>query len=271
MKDSDIEIILALAQGTLSGEDEERARALVASDQELARELAAQITVIEALDDLPAVSLSTVERSTLRSNLVTQLHLEPAAVPTTAPRAPSRWWKPVMGLAAVAAVAIAFVAVPGLLSGNDSAEDVALVATDSLSTQEITSLADGGDVGSAESAPTVTSAAADDLDVEYLTLTEIPASEVRLLLTSLRELDTVSADTQKFVEDEAARTTVELAVLEDCIDRLGDSLPDDELTPLAATTTEGTQVVHLGVGTAGAVVGVISLDLETCRVTSTLP
>ncbi len=271
MKDSDIEIILALAQGALSGEDEERARALVASDQELASELAAQITVIEALDDLPAVTLNALERSTLRSNLVTQLHLEPTATATPAPQPRSRWWKPVAGLAAVAAVAVAFVAVPGLLSGNDAAEDVALVATDSLSTQEITGLADGGDGGTAESAPTVTSAPAGDVGIEFLALTEIPTSDVGLLLTSLRELDTTSADMQKFVEDEAAMTTVEVAVLEDCIDRLGDSLPDDELTPLAATTTEGAQVVHLGVGIEGTVTSVISLDLETCRVTATLP
>lgn len=270
MNDSDIEVILALAQGTLSGEAEKRARERVASHPELARELAAQIAVIEALDDLPAATLRAEERSTLRSSLVTQLHLEPAPTPTPAPRHPSRWWKPVVGLAAVAAVAVAFVAVPGLLSGNNAAQDVALVATDSGGTEGATNLTDSGEVGTAESAPSVTSAPAGDLGVEFLTLTEIPTSEVGLLLTSLRELDTTNSDAQKFVEDDAARTTVDLAVLEDCIDRLGDALPD-ELTPLAATTTEGAQVVHLGAGAEGAVTSVVSIDLDTCQISATNP
>ncbi|MCL1597582.1 MAG: hypothetical protein M3094_00230, partial [Actinomycetia bacterium] len=235
-------------------------------------ELATQIAAIESLDELPAVTLSAAERSTLRSNLVTQLHLEPAATPAPAPRHTSRWWKPVAGLAAVAAIAVAFVAGPGLLfGGSDSAEDVALVATDSVSRDESPDVAQGGESGLAESAPSVTSTAAEDFVVESFALIEISASQVSQLLLRSAEVDSVSEGNQKLTGDAGAVTSVEFAVLEDCIDRLGDALPARDLVPLAVTTTEGAQVVHLGVGTEGVVTSVISLDLDACQVTSTIP
>ena len=273
MNDNDIQIIVALANGTISGEAERQASERVAADPELARELAAQIAVVEALSDLPSVALSDTERSTLRTNLIEQLRLESAPAPATVVRGPSRWWKPVVGLASVAAIAVAFVAVvPGLLSSSDeSAADVALVVETTITTAAASA---GGDeeVESAGTAAPETSVAADDLGVESLALIEIPQVEVERLLRSADEIGTLSEDTQKFSADGAAAlSTIELSVLEDCIDSLADSLPSAGLTPLAVTSTEGAQVVHLGVDNGGTIDRIISINLQACRITATNP
>lgn len=273
MNDNDIQIIVSLANGTLSGDAERKALERVAADPELARELAAQIAVIEALDDLPSVTLSDTERSTLRTSLVEQLRLQSAPAPEAVVRGPSRWWKPVIGLASVAAIAVAFVAVvPGLLSSSDeSAADVALVA-EATTTTAAASAGGMADVESAGTAAPETTVSAEDLGVESLALVEIPQDDVLQLLRSADESTAAGEDPQKFSADGAAvLSTIELAVLEDCIDSLAGSLPNAGLTPLAVTTVEGTQVVHLGVGDDGAIERVISIDIETCSVTATSP
>ncbi len=264
MNDNDIEIILALANGTLTGDEERRARRRVEADPELAAELAAQIAAVESLDALPPVSLTDAERSTLRASLVEQLGLEPAAAPPARRRALS-WWKPVLGLASAAAVALAFVVVPSMLSSNQSEEaGVALVSETDMAGEPTTTAAAGGDEEMAATTMAGTTLARAE-DGETYALPEVPLTGAPELLAAT--VDSSDEPSSKLGEAGSLPTTaVSAAELADCIDRLDDDLPPSPLVPFAVTTTEDAQIVHLALEGAGDPADVVRVSLPDCSI-----
>ena len=82
-------------------------RARVAADPELQSEYETQLAVSSLLGDAPAPTMTAAERSELRTALRQQLNLHEAPPPAVvAPSRWQRWWAPVAGLAAAAAVIV---------------------------------------------------------------------------------------------------------------------------------------------------------------------
>lgn len=156
------ELIVDLLGGRLSPEEERTALARIENDPVFRAEYETQLSAISILEASPTPSMTPAERSSLHAALRQQLFLDDAPVPVVA--TPSRWqrWRaPLGGLAVAAAVIVgAVVVLPGTLSGDDSGEDVAMLAAEISTTVPSTSRADdfaghiqSGDTGT-ESADT---------------------------------------------------------------------------------------------------------------------
>lgn len=130
MHDHNLDLIMALAEGALSGADLEAAEAEIAACEGCAVELAAQRLALDVLQSAPAPEMTELEAARMRRTLRDELGLvdpEPIARPG---RSRSwRWQRVSVGLS-VAAVLLLFVAVvPALdLFGAGSADDAANVA-----------------------------------------------------------------------------------------------------------------------------------------------
>lgn len=158
MRDNELELIAALAEGTL--EDESEARALVESSTEHRQEYEAQKMAVEAMRSMPPARLSETEKAALHRDLWTELRVDE----TPAARAPwyYRW---VLGGAAILFVGVGLVAV----LNQDASEEGATAAFDEVSED----LADG----EADSpAPLAGNTGADD-DVEQVDTTEASSAE----------------------------------------------------------------------------------------------
>jgi len=287
MNDSDIEIILALTQGQLSRQAEQGVLSRIEADPELVNELAIQMAAIESLRSVPSPSMTTEERTTLRTNLIEQLHLEPTSAPPVPVARKVSWWQPVLGVASVALVVFAIVVVPGMFrSGADVTEmaaelpsaegggapepvDTTFAAADSTARDKgATEGADGS-----ESAPPELSNDIRSLSGEgYVNLYEVTEEDLPVLLDVL-----ASADTPEVADEKLARvgfssvTAVDLAVLDRCLETLADELPSGSLVAIGSTTSSGSQIVHLGVDSGEGIKALISIDIDTCVVTATSP
>ena len=159
MNDTDLDLLLALADGRLSAADAETARTRVAADSNLAAELEMQRLALDRLHDLPMPSLDETERERLHASLREQLHLEPIVVPVPVTRQRRRsWWLPVTGLATAAVVLAGVLYVVPRVGDQSTAENVAGVATFD-STEEEASTGEG-DVSSP--APTTGATGSED-------------------------------------------------------------------------------------------------------------
>ncbi len=129
MSEHDLNLITDLVSGRLSPGERDEALRHISSDPALQAEYETQLATASLLSDLPAPAMTADERSTLHAALRQQLHLDDALAPVVAP-APSRWqrwWAPVAGLAAAAAVIVgAVVILPN--SGSDDSFEVASAA-----------------------------------------------------------------------------------------------------------------------------------------------
>lgn len=205
MHEHDLDLVAALADGTLDG-DTEAVQRLVATCDRCREEYRTQVAVRSLLADLPAVALTDSERSALRDGVDAALP-DREAVPTRVPeprRSSPWWWRlvPAAG-AAVLVLAVAGVLVGG--SGDESLQTLANVgesseavggersaATTAAAAEQTTTTGDaGGDEGAigafSEEAP-------DDLeDGEAATDATIPAT---------------TAPAQDTEEDEAPGETV---------------------------------------------------------------
>ncbi|MCL1595333.1 MAG: hypothetical protein M3132_13370 [Actinomycetia bacterium] len=233
MNDADISLILSLAHGELDGQDRLAALERVEASPELADELAVQIEMIDAVQDMPDITAMTEpERATLRSDLIEQLRLDPApvAIPTkrTVP-----WWQPVFGLASAAALVVVIVVVPGMLSSSNDSNDVAFT--------EVSSDLDGSSDGQGGSA---------DSETERFATSESGSAG----------LDTapdgaVSEDTASIAEDNVATTGAPAAPLPPLLFRVPDQR-EDEFSDIAAKGTSAAtireQLVNSGFSTEDA-------------------
>ena len=263
MNDRDRDLIIALIEGSLSEQDAGAASARIASDPELAAEYEIQRSIHEALSDVEPVAMTVAERSTLRSNLVEQLHLEEAAPAVAAPPSARRsaWWlRPALAIGSVAAVFVIGVAVvPGMLPGgsDDSSDEIAAaVATTTVASAD-TGGADGAGESTEGGAPTNR-------------LLEVPAFDSPDLDELLDSVSgTYSTDDIAEEAEDYAQTQATIVVSQDDVDacraQLGRALPDGELQVIGAEREDsGTIVVTVAfTDTRGAKV-LATIDLSTC-------
>jgi hypothetical protein len=171
MSDHDFDLITELINGHLSPDERRAALSRVAADPELQSEYETQLAVSSLLRRTSPPTMTAAERSELRTALRQQLNLEAAPVPAAvAPSRWQRWWAPVAGLAAAAAVIIGVVIV---LPDGDSGDSLEFAAAEvettiQASRNDATDAADaGGSSGSSDGAdeglPTTTAAALEEL------------------------------------------------------------------------------------------------------------
>jgi len=291
MNDTDLDIILAIADDRLTGQEKQEAIERIAADPELGEELAAQISTMDDLKSLEPALMTPEERTALRSSLVEQLHLSPAApaVATKLQRRP--WWQPVLGLASAAALLLAIVAVPSLFSGSDdSSADIVAIESVATTTAASSEELDDGDAGSSS-----TEAAAADATVSTIVVPVVTVEAAQEFLAAApfsidTTVATISDDAAvSGAEDEAAEDPsltdtqsvdlvstsdpiiVDAVHLENCLAALIDDLPEGTHMPVVATLDDGGTIIHFGLDTGDGVAYSVSIDLETCTITSLSP
>ena len=148
MHDHPLDLIAALADGSLS--DEAEARALVESCPECREEYRTQTEVIGWLAATPTAEMTDLEKAALHRDLWTELRSQPGKSPSTP------WWQRLAYVAAGLFVTVGLVSVlnNGALNGGaDSGETTVAEALDAP-TEEAPFVAQGSDDG--ESAPEMT-------------------------------------------------------------------------------------------------------------------
>jgi hypothetical protein len=297
MSNYDQELITDLISGRLPPQERQAALARLAQDPELRSEYEAQLAVSSLLADAPASVMTADERSALRASLVQQLHLDdaPAAV-SAAPARWQRWWAPVAGLAAAAAVIVgAVVILPGVDSDDsmdvasadvtttiaasqsdgsgESAEPDVLAFSDE--SEETTETAETPTTAAAALETTTTSAsAAEDLvsaagDASPRSLPYVPNLDLEDLAMEYaagpQELDDALA---KSASEEGRLDT---AAAYECFEA-SDSAPTEGATVevVASGTLDGTEVAVLVVTPSGAEPYLVALDMNSCLVVSSV-
>ena len=268
MNNQDRDLILAYAAGQLSGADAEAASARIASDPELAAELASQQLAMSSLSSMPSVAMTSAERTGLRSHLINELNLEAAPVAAAAPSRWASWWKPVAGLAAAAAVVTAIVVLPATLSGDDDFLQAVPAESDTAALEEatFTDSAGSADGASSGTAATTTAAASESAGEESPQASDVSTDEV---------LDaTAGADTPSEAEDGLDLAQYKLApldtqrgsTLEACVEQLSDELPPGDLITLGTTIVDGVETLFVGITDETGITSVASIDIDDCRV-----
>ena len=255
MNEHDRDLILGLADGSLTGDDAAAARARVEADPALAEELALQTAALSRLQGIDHVPMTSAERTTLRATLREQLHLDdaPEAAPAPVPvRRRTPWWQPVLGVAAVAVFVMTVIILPGGGS-DDSASEEALVAT------TMTASADSGsaDSGGAEAPPST---------IEVSSYSDVDGSD---LLAAPSEADTPEEVSESLTNDgppALARSSVDLTAIEACLEQLGRQLPDGGLAPIGVEETEQGLLVFFAVLDDEGVESVVTVNLDQCRI-----
>lgn len=116
MRKHEIELIIALAEGSL--EDETEARALIESSKKARSEYVAQKTALDALASVPPAELTDIEKAALHRDIWTALSAGPAVTQKTTPWH-SRWSYVAAGLFVV--VGLVAVLSTDAFSGDDAA------------------------------------------------------------------------------------------------------------------------------------------------------
>lgn len=276
MNDTDLDLLLALADGRLSAADAEAAQTRVAAEPNLAAELEMQRLALDRLHDLPMPSLDNAERERLHASLREQLHLEPivAPVPVTRQRRRS-WWLPVTGLATAAVVLAGALYVVPRVGEQSTAENVAGVATFD-STEEGASTGEGDvsspspttgatgseDGASPQSADDSTAAAAPTTESGTAeTPTDAPAEAE----ASSPEPEAPAADAPEDVDTDAFSiegTDADPIVVAD----LGTEVPPaDEILDLLGTSTDDPQsITDAYAGTGAPTTNIDPAQMDAC-------
>lgn len=266
MNDQDRDLILAFVAGQLSGADAGAASTRIASDPELAAELATQELAISSLSSMPAVALTPSERNGLRSHLITQLNLEAAPVAAVAAKRSMKWWQPVVGLAAAAVIVAAVVVLPSNL-GSDDASDVALQpAPDTAAVQEESLTSSDGSVAESSPPTEVTTTAAATSGGEADEANDFRTDDVLGV--------TEGADTPAEAEDSLATARYKLAPLdpsrssaiEVCLERLSDELPSGDVITLGTKNVDGSETLFVGITDDAGIASVASIDIDACQI-----
>jgi len=291
MNDTDLDIILGITNGRLTGQDKQDALDRIAADPELSDELAIQVLAMHELGALEPAHMTPSERSALRHSLVEQLHLEPgvAVARTSTQRRP--WWQ--FALASAAALLVAIVIVPSMLSGSDeSSSDVVAIAPEV--TESVDTDADRGDSNAeteAKTQTTMTAAGGATATASTVALTHITEDDILEFFaappTPVDTQSTTSADdlASAGAEDVTEETTtpsassfaasdeiaIDLAQLESCLTELAPDLPIGEHIPMAVTLESDVTTIHFGVASGSDITYSVSIELETCTITPTTP
>jgi len=286
MSDHDLDLIAELINGNLSPDERRAALARVAADPELRSEYETQVAVASLLSETPAPTMTAAERSEMHTSLRQQLNLDDS--PAAAVAAPSRWqrwWAPVTGLAAAAAVIIGVVIV---LPDNGSDDSLQFAVAEVTSTIEA-SRNDGADVaGSADAADgadeertTTTAAASEEFDPTFtaedstdatLESAGEPSPEAlpHIPDVDLNELGLAYAEGEDEFEDELDKSStvpdpVPRSAAGVCLDEAGVGENEGSLTIVATATIDGVDVVVVSVTPPVEDPYLVALDAYTCE------
>ena len=116
MHDHDLDLIAALADGSL--DDQSEARALVETCPECHLEYETQLSIVVALAAIAPVAMTDLEKAALHRDLWTELRSQPAERATATP-----WWYRLSYAAAGLFVLVGLVAVLGQLGAGDDVSE----------------------------------------------------------------------------------------------------------------------------------------------------
>ena len=260
MNDNDRDLILDLTEGTLSADDAARARAFVASDPALAADYQTQIATKAHLESLPPIAMAADERSALRQELIEQLHLDSRPKSVASPsRRGFAWWKPIAGIAGVAAVVAAIVVLPGSLGGSDDAgTEVALTSE----TRVASDSSAGGASDEAESAPVEGTAEESPTVAEVPEFTSLDGADL-LEATEGAQSPAEITDSVSML-DPTSTAVIDVSAVEACLEGLADQLPRGDVSPVALEQRDGDALLFLTVTEAEGVASVVTVNLTTC-------
>ena len=276
MNDTDLDLLLALADGRLSAADAAAARTRIAADPHLAAELEMQRLAVDRLHDLPMPTLDAAERERLHASLREHLHLEPIVVPVpvTRPRRRS-WWLPVTGLAAAAVVLAGVLYVVPRVGDESAADNVAGVATLD-STRDPAQ--EGGSTGEGDvSSPSPTAGAVESDDgaspqsTDDSTAATTPTPEAGATGTPL-EAETSSPDPESPPADapeggDTEDPTIEVTGADPIVvaDLGAEVPPADEIVDLLGTSSDDPQsIIDAYAGTGAPTANVDSAQMAAC-------
>ena len=214
MHEHPLDLIAALADGSLS--DEAEARALIETCQECRDEYRAQTEAIGWLAAAPAAEMTDLEKAALHRDLWTELRNEPSKSPATP------WWQRLSYVAAGLLVTVGLVSVlnNGVLEGgaeSDATTTAAAQALDEAPTEEVPFVAQGSDDGelAPEIAPETTAAAEgageESLPVPFQELAdEARANQADRVATQGTDRDTVECLTEIGLDEHLVADEIEL-------------------------------------------------------------
>jgi len=276
MNENDLDIVLAIADGRLTGQAKQDALEGIAANPDLDEALQTQIAALDALGTIAPASMTASERATLHSNLIEQLNLEPA-VRVAVPKQQRRpWWQPVLGLVSAAALVLAVVVVPGLFSGgDDSGADIVAATPESTSLDDASGGSSGAESAAGDgSVVTIPEVAREDV-IEFFADARKAIPQAAPDNTLEDETDTAGDAAEDFTVPpptaNLSQTKIEQAQLATCLTTLEDELPEGPLIPAAATMTNDGPVVHLGIETADGIEYAVSIALASCTITTPVP
>ncbi len=260
MNDRDRDLILDLVEGRLSAEDAEVAMSRVQANHGLSQEFAEQTAVSAMLSKIEPVHLTGDERHTLRTTLAAELHLDTAAVATRRGPKRQRWWLPVAGLAATAAVVTAIVVLPSTSDNSTSFEAI-----------------QGTDTNRTEAPPQAVPPAADGLtesdqssqaggQIDVIGMENIDPDELLYALAGESDEEAVQDVLERLGYKSGAM--IDRLALDNCRDELIDHLTGNATSALilGADQDSGMTIVHFGITTDSGIDRVISVNLTDCSV-----
>lgn len=281
---SDHDLITELISGQLSPEERRAALMRVAADPELQSEYETQLTTASLLRDAPEPTMTATERSNLHAALRQQLHLDDAPAPVApAPSRWQRWWAPITGLAAAAAVVVGAVVILPDSGTDDSLQFAAAEVTSTVQASRSDEADMGGSAdsaGSIEEEQTTTAAleelapttAAEDGIAGTLeaagaasppSIPHVPDVDLdQLGLAYARGADEFANELNKSAE---SADPVESSEVNACLDASGDAAGDASISIVATATIEGVDVVVLSVTPTTGDPYLVALDVTTCR------
>jgi len=286
MSDHDLDLIAELINGHLSPDERRAALARVAADPELRSEYETQVAVASLLSETPAPTMTADERSEMHTALRQQLNLDDSPAPVVAANSRwQRWWAPVTGLAAAAAVIIGVVIV---LPDSGSDDSLQFAAAEVTSTVQA-SRNDGADVGGSadaadgadEGMTTTTAAASEELAPTFtaedstdgaLESAGEPSPEAlpHIPDVNLNELGLAYAEGADEFEDELNKSStvpdpVTTSAAGVCLDGAGDGENEGSLSIVATATINGVDVVVVSVTPSIEEPYLVALDANTCE------
>ena len=219
MHDHPLDLIAALADGSLS--DETEARALVESCSECREEYRAQTEVIGWLAAAPTAEMTDLEKAALHRDLWTELRNQPGKSPTTP------WWQRLAYVAAGLFVTVGLVSVlnNGALNDSDELGATTTAFAEALDapTEEAPFVAQGSDDGeTAPEAATETTAAATETTAAGAGGEEglpLPFAELAEEARANQADRAATESTDRDVEECLARVALDEHVVVDEIDR----------------------------------------------------
>lgn len=267
MREHELELIAALAEGRL--EDEAEARALIATSEEAAAEFEAQSLALRALSDASPVEMSATERAALRRDLWTEFRA-PVATVTSASKPWYYRWMPVAAGMFVLVGLVAVLNQGGLqdMAAEDQAALGAGASTVAASgdTDDMAEESDDGDSGGETAAPTSTMAAAGDGDTSAQAPPEAAAfysAEADAIRSGdeaepqTRATDTPTPEELADCLQRAGREGYEVLEVDPAPEETSDTYVPEEAVPYIAAIPFGEDL---------ATASVVFVALDTCEV-----